>query len=83
MCIRDSDFVEDEHFNGADVDSAAAEEVFQTSGGCDDEARPAGELVELGVLAEAADDEHGVVSGGGDEFGVVLQHLHGKLTRGQ
>ena len=48
-------FVQHQHLDRADVDGAAAEKVFQPAGGCDHEARAAGELVELGVLAEAAD----------------------------
>ena len=77
------DFVEDEHVDGADVDLAAAEEVFEAAGSGDDEARAAIELVELGVLGEAAADEHGVVLGAGDELAVGLEHLHGEFARRQ
>ena len=76
-------FVEHEHLDVAEVDGPAAEEVFEASGGGDDEARAAGELVELRVLAEAAADQYCVVLGGGDELVEVLQHLHGELARGQ
>ena len=66
-----------------EVDLAAAEEVFETAGGGDDEARAAVELVELGVLGEAAADEHGIVLRAGDELPVGLEDLHGELARGQ
>ena len=62
------DFVEDEHVDVVEVDGAAAEEVFEAAGSGDDEARAAVELVELGVLGEAAADEHGIVLGVGQSF---------------
>ena len=77
------DLIEDEHVDGADVDLAAAEEVFEAAGGGDDETGAAVEVVELGVLRKAAADEHGVVPGLGDELGVGLQHLHGELAGGK
>ena len=77
------DFIEDEHVDGADVDLATAKEVFQASGGGDDEARATIEVIELRVLGEAAADEDGVVPGLGDELGVGLKHLHGELAGGE
>ncbi len=76
-------FVEDEHVDGADVNLAAAEEVFEATGGSDDEARTAINVVELSVLGEAATDEDGVVLGLGDELGVGLEDLHGELAGGE
>ncbi len=60
------DFVEDEHFDGVEVDLAAAEVVFETAGSGDDEAWAAVELIELVVLREASADEHRVVLRAGD-----------------
>ena len=77
------DFVEDEHFDGVDVDLAAAEEVFETAGRGDDEAWAAVELIELVVLGEAAADEHGIALRAGNELPVGLEDLHGELARGQ
>ena len=77
------DFVEDEHLDGVDVDGAAAKEVFEAAGGGYDEAWAAVELIELGVLGEAAADEDCIVLRSGDELPVGVEHLHGELARRQ
>ncbi len=77
------DLVEDEHVDGADVDLAAAEEVFETAGSGDDEARATVEVVELSALREAAADQNSVVTGVRDELRMGLEYLHGEFARGQ
>ncbi len=67
-----------------EVDGAAAEEVFEAAGGGDDETGAAVELVELGVLGEAAADEDRVVlREPGTSFAVGFEDLHGEFAGGE
>src|SRR5882757_2251558 len=72
--------VENEHFDGVDVDLTAAEEVFEPAGRGDDQAWATVELIELVVFRETTADEHGIALRARDELPVGIEDLHGELA---
>jgi hypothetical protein len=76
------DFVEDQHFDAAEIDELAVEVVLEAAGGGNDEPRAVTDGVELGTFGEsAADESRGAFAVG--QVAVVFKDLHGQFAGGQ